>query len=97
MASHNLTKFHSGEGSGLLVGWQQMERYTGVCRATLRNWERKFGFPVARMPDGSVAITKSLIDLWLLSRREYQESQRAAAQLQLDNVPVPQDDDLSTG
>lgn len=69
---------------GLLYSWKVISRYLGVSDQTARKWRNHHGLPVARMPNGQVSTTKSLIDQWLLSRCEYEttSSQEDVANLQ---------------
>ena len=39
-------------------------------RWTVRRWIRDEGFPAARLPNGVYFTTPSLIDAWVLARRE---------------------------
>ena len=55
------------QSDDMLIGWKAISRYLGVCCTTARRWEAH-GLPVARLPDGRVAMTKGLIAQWLLAR-----------------------------
>ena len=54
----------------LLIGWERISRYCGVSVRTDRRWGKVDGLPVAVLPDGRRAVTKSLIDQWVLARTD---------------------------
>jgi len=55
--------------SKLIIGWKQIARHCDRSVSCVRKWDEDRAFPVARLPDGRVAITTGLIDQWLLARR----------------------------
>ena len=62
-----MVAYVNNDSPEMLIGWEQISRYLGVCITTARRWERH-GLPVARLPDGRTAMTKVLINQWLLAR-----------------------------
>lgn len=68
----------------LIITWKAISSQLGVCPATARYWRSRDGLPVATLPNGQVATTKSLIDQWILSRmdvkrkRDIREAERRA-------------------
>lgn len=60
----------------IVEGWLNIAKLIGRSPRTARRWEQRHGFPVARLPDGSVATTRTLVDRWLLARKREQEERR---------------------
>lgn len=65
-----MPKYVHYDNAEVLVGWKRIHRYLGVSIRTAHNWHKRHGFPVARLPDGRVGTSKSLIDQWLMARTE---------------------------
>ncbi len=61
-------RYVDNESENILIGWKNIARFLGVAFQTAIRWERDHGLPVARLPDGRVCTSKSLIDGWLLAR-----------------------------
>ncbi len=55
--------------SGVLVGLATIGGEFRRSRWTVARWIKLHDFPAARLPDGSWAVTPSLIDNWLIERR----------------------------
>ena len=53
---------------GTLHGAKEISAYLGISLGALWRWRRLHALPVAVMPDGSLMITRTLIDQWLLAR-----------------------------
>lgn len=62
-----MPKYVANSDAGVLIGWKLISRYLGVCERTCKNWE-KHGLPIARLPDGRVGMSKSLLDQWFIAR-----------------------------
>ena len=58
------------EGPEVLITWKRISRYCGVSVDALINWRNNHGFPAAPLPDGRIAVTKNLIEQWLMARQE---------------------------
>lgn len=76
---------------GLPIGLEQISRYCGVSRWTLRRWPVTAGFPMARLPNGKIATSRRLIDQWLsvFIRGQQVEAAAAAAPVATRMHPVP--------
>jgi len=64
------------EGMSLIVSLPNIAKTCGVTAKTIQSWMKKHGFPVAKLPNGQLAITKTLIDSWLLTRYKIQKEER---------------------
>jgi hypothetical protein len=56
------------QNAGLLITWARIASYLGVCVGAAVNWHKRHGLPVAYLPDGRRATSRSLVDAWLLAR-----------------------------
>lgn len=54
--------------SDFIVGMAAIGAHFGRSRTTIWRWITREGLPAAKMPGGHWAITRSLIDQWLLAR-----------------------------
>ena len=54
--------------SGIITGLAPIASVFGCSTRTIRRWIEKEGFPAATLPDGHIATTLTLVDLWLLGR-----------------------------
>lgn len=54
----------------IVIGLDDIAKIFGVTRRTIQNWRRKEGFPIARLPSGSWALTLGNLDRWLLMRND---------------------------
>jgi hypothetical protein len=65
--------------NGIIAGLQTIADTFGVSRMTIQRWMRDHGFPAAKLPDGHVVTSVTLIDLWLLGRLKRPAFDHAAA------------------
>ena len=54
--------------NGIITGLAPIAAMFGVSTKTIRRWVENEGFPAARLPDGHVTTSVTLVDLWLLGR-----------------------------
>jgi hypothetical protein len=54
--------------NGIIAGLQTIADTFGVSRMTVQRWTRDHGFSAAKLPDGHIVTSVTLIDLWLLGR-----------------------------
>ncbi len=73
---------------GVLIGVRAICRYTRIGNGTFYKWTNHHDFPVARLPGGRWATTKSLIDDWFWARWKAQREQKARQDAQ---TPSPQE------
>lgn len=51
---------------GWLYGWKEIVAYMGVgAKTTLRRWEKKFGCPIIRGPNGRPLAHRAVLSEWL--------------------------------
>lgn len=58
----------SNDGAEVIIGARAIARYIGICERTVSSWREKHALPVAQLPDGRIAISKSLLDQWFIER-----------------------------
>ena len=54
--------------NGIVTGLAPIGAMFGVSTRTVARWIESEGFPAATLPDGHIATTLTLVDLWLLGR-----------------------------
>ena len=52
----------------LIVGLKNIAQAIGRSERTVQRWYKRESFPMCHLPNGNVAITRSLIDTWILAR-----------------------------
>ena len=57
------------ESGYIVIGLANVAKLFGVTPRTIQNWIRKEGFPAARLPSGTWAVTLGNINLWLAARQ----------------------------
>ncbi len=62
---------------GVLIGVRAICRYTRIGNGTFYKWKNDHDFPVARLPGGRWATTRTLIDEWFRARWKQQRGQKA--------------------
>lgn len=73
------------ESDQMIIGWRAIGTLLGVAPVTAQRWDKRHGLPVARLPDGRVATSRSLIDQWLLARRDAQRPDTGTAGQYVDS------------
>ena len=59
----------SGNDDVLIVGLKNIAQAVGRSERTVQRWYKRHSFPMCHLPDGSVATTRTLVDMWILARR----------------------------
>ena len=54
--------------NGIVTGLAPIAAMFGVSTRTVARWIENEGFPAATLPDGHIATSVTLVDLWLLGR-----------------------------
>ena len=72
---------------GVFIGVRDICRYTRIGNGTFYKWKNDHDFPVARLPGGRWATTRTLIDEWFRARWKAQREQKARQDAQ---TPSPQ-------
>ena len=54
--------------NGIVTGLAPIGAMFGVSTRTVSRWIETEGFPAATLPDGHIATSVTLVDLWLLGR-----------------------------
>ena len=54
--------------NGIVAGLVPIAAMFGVSTRTVARWIENEGFPAATLPDGHIATSVTLVDLWLLGR-----------------------------
>ena len=54
--------------NGIVAGLAPIGAMFGVSTRTVARWIENEGFPAATLPDGHIATSLTLVDLWLLGR-----------------------------
>ena len=54
--------------NGIVTGLAPIGAMFGVSTRTVARWIENEGFPAATLPDGHIATSTTLVDLWLLGR-----------------------------
>jgi hypothetical protein len=65
--------------NGIIAVLQSIDDTFVVSRMTIQRWTRDHGFPAAKLPDGHIVTSVTLIDLWLLGRLKRTAFDDAAA------------------
>lgn len=78
--------YHMGN-HGLLLGLDDIAGYLGVSKLTVREWWKKEGFPMAKLPGGRWATTPSAIDRWIFAMSKMQlETYAQSKGLRIDQL-----------
>ena len=64
--------------NGIVAGLAPIAAMFGVSTRTVARWIENEGFPAATLPDGHIATSVTLVDLWLLGRLKAVAFGRAA-------------------
>src|ERR1700674_5063655 len=65
--AHRLYHERKTEG-GIVRGKTAMGQLFGVSARTISRWIAEEGFPAARLPQGDLCTSLTLLDLWLMRR-----------------------------
>lgn len=60
----------------VIKGMKEIGKRFGYNRQTIANWEKKHGFPLSWLPDGSRAVSTDMINEWLHARRDVMQERR---------------------
>lgn len=60
----------------VLSGSEAVSKYMGRRWETIVSWIEQYGFPMAKLPNGTWTTTRSLIDDWIRRRAAYQTACR---------------------
>ena len=71
--------------NGIITGLAPIAAMFGVSTKTIRRWVETEAVPAAKLPDGHVTTSVTLVDLWLLGRLKVTAFGQAAYDASVQN------------